>query len=374
MRIFAPQLGLNPDSSSGGEIYDVEILSGLAKRGHDVDVLLRKGQKAPNFKNMHVHYLPFSINTVAYNMLFTPWLFRIPSIKKLVQKADIFRVHSPYFIGLGAVLCKKTIKGCSKLWFHYHHIEDQLKMKAFDKILPKYSDGITIDTGTTLDDLKRLCPDVKTKKHISTIAPGTDIEIFKPMHPDIGIKKSLNIRNDEKIVLYVGHLIHRKGIDILMDSWRNVRRDFDDVHLILIGRGPFETLVRERQKNDNKIHIVPYVPTQKDLVKYYNACDVFAFPTRLEGHGMTAAEAMACEVPVVTTNAKGIRNVVVDGKTGYKVNIDDTEQFSSKLEILLSNDSLRKKMGSAGRRFIKENFTWEAAIDKLEVFMENMTA
>jgi phosphatidylinositol alpha-1,6-mannosyltransferase len=371
MRIFAPQLGLNPDSSSGGEVYDVEILTGLAKRGHHIDVILRKGQKAPNVRNLKIYYLPFNVNTIAYNTCFMPWIFQIPKIKRLIDKADIFRVHSPYFIGLGAVLFRKMVRKCPPLWFHYHHIEKEFKMKVFDKKLPKYADGITVDTDATLKDLIKLCPGINTK-HITTINVGTDIDLFRPRIPDRMIKDSLNVKEGERIVLYVGHLIHRKGIDVLMKSWKIIRKDFDDAHLVLIGKGPLEDLVRDYQRSDRKIHIVPYVSTQKDLAKYYNISDVFAFPTRLEGHGMTAAEAMSCEVPVVTTNAKGIKNVVLDGKTGYKTDIDNVEQFSDKLKILLSDASLRKKMGSAGRRFIEENFTWKSSLDKLEKFLEDM--
>lgn len=112
--------------------------------------------------------------------------------------------------------------------------------------------------------------------------------------------------------------------------------------------------------------------TQEDLIKYYNIADVFAFPTRLEGHGMTAAEAMSCGVPVVTTNAKGIRDVVVDGKTGYKVNINDVEKFSEKMKILLSDDSLRKRMGIAARKHIEKNWTWKNSIDQTEKFMKEL--
>ncbi|MCK4497082.1 MAG: glycosyltransferase family 4 protein, partial [Candidatus Aenigmarchaeota archaeon] len=271
---------------------------------------------------------------------------------------------------LGAVVFKKMARKCPPLWFHYHHIENETQMRIF-KSLPKYADGITVDTDATLVGLEKLCPDVKGR-YVKTIKIGTDTDLFKPDKADMKIRNSLGIGKNDIVVLFVGHLIHRKGIDILMESWKNVCKDFKNAHLILIGRGPLESLVKRYKETYGNIHIVPYVPTQKDLAKYYNISDVFAFPTRLEGHGMTAAEAMACGMPVVTTNAAGVRRFVLDGKTGYKVNIDDVKQFTEKLKILLSDDSLRKRMGRAARRHIEENWTWDVSIDQTEKFMEKV--
>lgn len=376
MRIFAPQLGLNPDSSSGGEVYDVKILTGLAERGHKIDVLLRKGQKAPEIKNISIHYLPFNINTAVYKICLLQLVFHIPSVKKLIKKADIFRVHSPYNMGFSALVFRKMVKKCPPLWFHYHHREGILEMNFFDKFLPAHADGITVDNYATLVDLEKKCPSIKRVPNIATINIGTDTDLFRPIKPDMKIRDSLGIKKDDKIVLFVGHLIHRKGIDVLLDSWKSVRKEFKDVHLILIGRGAMgkslEHLVKQHQQIDRNIHHIPHVSTQKDLLKYYNVSDVFAFPTRLEGHGMTAAEAMACGMPVVTTNAAGVRRFVLDGKTGYKVNIGDVKQFTEKLKILLSDDSLRKRMGRAARRHIEENWTWDVSIDQTEKFMEKV--
>ena len=157
-----------------------------------------------------------------------------------------------------------------------------------------------------------------------------------------------------------------------MDSWKSVRKDFKDTHLIMIGRGYFENLVKKQQKKDKRIHLVPYVDKKEDLAKYYNISDIFAFPTRLEGFGRTAAEAMSCGVPVVTTNAKGIRDVVIDKKTGYMVDTDNSEQFSDKLKSLLNDVSIRKKMGYAAIKRVEENFTWKSSINKTERFMQNL--
>ncbi len=276
-------------------------------------------------------------------------------------------------MGLSAVIFKETVKKCPPLWFHYHHRENTLEMNFFDRFLPACSDGITVDTYATLLDLENICPNIKGRSYVKAITNlGTDIDVFKPDKPDTSIRASLNIGKNETIVLYVGHLIHRKGIDVLMKSWEDVCKYFKNVHLILIGRGPLDNLVKKYQEKCRNIHIVPYVPTQKDLAKYYNVSDIFAFPTRLEGHGMTASEAMACGLPVVTTNAKGVRDIVLDGKTGYKVDVNDVKQFSEKLKILLSDGSLRKKMGLAGRKCIEENWTWEVSLDQTERFMEKV--
>lgn len=241
MRIFSPQLGLNPDSSSGGEVYDVKILTGLAKRGHKVDVLLMRGEETPpNMKNLNIKYTPFKISTSIpwrksiYSYVLIPFLLQ--SNKEIISSVDVFRVHMPYSIALNAYIFKFFRRGiCPPLWFHYHHIENEFQMRRF-RNLPKYADGITVDNRATLEDLKKICPDVKGK-FCKVINIGTDTDLFKPSEPDMKLKSKLGISKDDKVVLFVGHLVHRKGIDILMESWKNILREFKDVRLVLLGKG-----------------------------------------------------------------------------------------------------------------------------------------
>lgn len=357
-RIFAPMLGFDPDSSLGGEIYDVEVLTRLARRGHIIDVVLRRGQKTPRMKNINIHYLPFDMKTGAFSYFVLPWLFRTGKMKRLIGKADVFRVHSPYFLGLGAAL-----SGTRKpLWFNYHHIEDNPEMRFFDRRLPRKAHGITFVSQETEEDLKSLC---RIDDKVLALAPTSiDTETFRPARNSL--RRELGIGKDEKIILFVGALIKRKGIDILIKAWNDLRKD-EKNHLIVIGKGPLRKMIPV----ERRVHYIPYAGSKEKLREYYSVADVFVFPTRLEGFGMVVGEAMACGTPVVTTNAKGVRKIV-DEKTGFRVDINDSEVFAEKIRFLLENDKIRGEFGRNAIKRIRDCFNWERTVDRIEKFLEEL--
>ena len=162
--------------------------------------------------------------------------------------------------------------------------------------------------------------------------------------------------------LFVGALIPRKGIDVLIKSWEML----DDVHLVIIGRGPLKSIIPSHER----IRHFEFVERER-LVEFYGMADVFAFPTRLEGFGMSAGEAMACGTPVVTTNAKGVKDVV-DDETGFRVDVDDVDAFTEKIKILLGNEKLRKEMGRNAVKRVRQKFDWERTVDETERFLEEL--
>ena len=78
---------------------------------------------------------------------------------------------------------------------------------------------------------------------------------------------------------------------------------------------------------------------------------------------------MACSTPVVSTNASGIKDII-DDKTGFKVDIGDVEMFTEKIELLLTNEKLRKDMGKNSIKRIRKMFTWNETINRTEKFLE----
>ena len=74
----------------------------------------------------------------------------------------------------------------------------------------------------------------------------------------------------------------------------------------------------------------------------------------------------ACELPVVVSDAGGLPEVVVDGKTGYIVPRNNPEEAANKIEILVNDEYLRRQMGEAGRKFVLENYEWKRNADKME--------
>jgi len=114
---------------------------------------------------------------------------------------------------------------------------------------------------------------------------------------------------------------------------------------------------------------------EEEKVDLYNLADIFVLPSLLEGFGMVAAEAMACGKPVVASNASSLPEVVEDGKTGLLANPACVDDFTDQVLRLLRDESLRKRLGGAGRERVLRNFSWDVAARKtLEVYQRVFTA
>ena len=113
----------------------------------------------------------------------------------------------------------------------------------------------------------------------------------------------------------------------------------------------------KRFENPN---IIPLGKLDKhSLVKWYNSCDIFLFPTRLEGFGLCVAEAMACGKPIVTTNCSSLPELVVDNKGGFLCEKDNINDFAEKILYLSKDEDLRIKMGKFNRERTVKNFSIE---------------
>ncbi len=96
---------------------------------------------------------------------------------------------------------------------------------------------------------------------------------------------------------------------------------------------------------------------REKLPAIYNMCDIFLFPSRLEGFGYAVAEAMACGKPVVCTNGSSLPELVVDQKGGYLCKRDDITDFADSIRTLAADSHLRETMGEFNRKRILERFT-----------------
>jgi glycosyltransferase involved in cell wall biosynthesis len=113
---------------------------------------------------------------------------------------------------------------------------------------------------------------------------------------------------------------------------------------------------------------VRIVPFTAEIAAYYLAMDVFVLPTHREGFPNTVLEAQAAERPVVTTNATGAVDSIVDGVTGLLVPVADSASLAGALERLIENPALALELGRNGRRRVLREFTqqrvWEALADE----------
>jgi glycosyltransferase involved in cell wall biosynthesis len=161
--------------------------------------------------------------------------------------------------------------------------------------------------------------------------------------------KDLNTKGKGKIkLLFVGNFSQRKGADLLPKIMKQLGRNF----VLFTTTGLQDKNVAE---TDNIVSIGKL--SQCELLEYYNYCDIFLFPTRLEGLSLTTLEAMACGMPVVTTDCFSMPELVVDGKGGYLCELDNVEMFVQNIIKIVEDKELGPRLGEFNRQHIEYNFS-----------------
>ena len=158
----------------------------------------------------------------------------------------------------------------------------------------------------------------------------------------------------DKVVLYVGQIIHRKGIDILLRAFKNV-----EAELYIVG-GSITAELQQfiHEENLKIVHFVDFL-SKKELVTYFRAADIFVLPTREDIWGLVINEAMNYMLPVITTDRCLVgMKLIIDGNEGYIVPTEDIDVLYHRIKKLLNDRDAAYHMGINARKKIK-NYTIE---------------
>jgi glycosyltransferase involved in cell wall biosynthesis len=144
---------------------------------------------------------------------------------------------------------------------------------------------------------------------------------------------------------------------------------------IIVGDGPLKnhltSFLKKERLSDNFVFLGDV--SDDILPTLYNCADIFILPSIQEGQGIALLEAQATAKPVVAFNVSGISEIVLDKRTGLLVKPDSIE-LANAIFDLLSNKSLREKMGHLGREFVYKNFSWDICAQKMfQVYNEALT-
>ena len=179
---------------------------------------------------------------------------------------------------------------------------------------------------------------------------------------------------DERYILCVGRHTEKKGIDTLLRAFARIAAKHPSVNLLQVGKGELTTELQKLTKQleiDKQVRFLGAQSHEKVLHLMQQA-EIFALPSQVaksgecEGLPIVILEACACGIPVVSTYHSGIPEAVIEGETGFLVAEKDDKSLAEKLDILLSDRSLGKKMGEQGRDLINEKFDIRKQTIKLE--------
>lgn len=149
---------------------------------------------------------------------------------------------------------------------------------------------------------------------------------------------------NKRIILYLGRIIERKGLGVLIDAFKIISSKLDDVALVVAGDGDFKKICEERVKLEgvSNVFFLGAVPSDKTF-ELFSFCNVFVLPSlcfggTIEAWGLTVNEAMACKKPVVATDAVGAAyDIIKNGYNGFMVAEGDSQELASKIIDALDN-------------------------------------
>jgi glycosyltransferase involved in cell wall biosynthesis len=233
-------------------------------------------------------------------------------------------------------------------------------LRSSEKKLMKRSDALIAVSMYTKKELTEFYDIDEEKIHI--IYNGVDVQKFKPNKDRVGLRRELGLEEKQKIILFVGRLYQRKGLDTLFQSISKVVQNFKDAKFVISGEGfrqNKEKLLKlaEKLKIENSVLFVGYFPDEK-LPDLYAASDIFVLPALYENFPFAILEAQATGLPVISTKVGGIPELVTNNKNGLLVEPANSEQLTEEIMILLKNPKFAEELGKRARQLIEEKFAW----------------
>ena len=204
------------------------------------------------------------------------------------------------------------------------------------------------------------------KQKIRVIPTGIDFKKYdnkSKLQSKASISKELNLKPSTRIILFVGLLIPRKGVDKLIRIANNLRRR--DVVFLLVSDGPNRKEYENQVKKLRLEKKVLFLGWRTDMHKLYQASDIFLLPSQGEGLPGVVMEAMSYGVPCVASNIPCIPDLLENGITGFLCKRTNVNDFTAKIGKLLRNKNLRERIAKQGIRKIK-GFEWSKVLSKYE--------
>jgi alpha-maltose-1-phosphate synthase len=236
------------------------------------------------------------------------------------------------------------------------------------------ADAIIAVSKATRADICRAYPEANTDR-IHVIYNGIDLIEYRRTVKTEALT-DYGIDPTKPYVLFIGRITRQKGVTHLVDAIRYLPRE---TQVVLCAGAPdsAEIAAELRQKVEDARRQHPHIiwiekmVTKEEAIQLYSHARVFCCPSVYEPFGIVNLEAMACRVPVLASATGGIKEVVVDGETGYLVPFDQDpvtafplhpEKFArdlaARLRQLLENPEMCRRFGDAGRRRVEETFSW----------------
>ena len=390
----SPLASLGGTDAGGQNVYVGELAIQLAKNDYLVDIYTRwEDANLPRVVTYHpgvrvIHVKAGPIQYIAKEELlglmeeFKQDMLAFISSQQLYYQL----IHANFWMsGLVAMRLKTLLNIPFVITFHalghvrmrYQKEQDKFPLERLEieETIVREADRIIAECPQDFEDLLNEYQADPSK--LAIIPCGFNPREFFPENKN-SAKKRLNIPENEVLILQLGRMVPRKGIDNVIRALPLLNTPGKKVRLMIVGGEAgepndelhrLEALVSQLSLEDQVIFA-----GRKDrmvLRCFYDAADVFVTTPWYEPFGITPLEAMACGTPVIGANVGGIKHTVVDGKTGFLVPPKQPGVLADRISLLANNQRLIEHMGKQALEHVHQHFTWEKVAEKmLDLYQE----
>ncbi len=328
----------------GSGVVATELGKALAKEGHEVHFITYSQPSRLDFLNENLFY--HEVEFRSYPLFEYP-PYELALASKMVsvvknEKLDILHVHYAIPHASAAYMAKQILKTHGiyipvVTTLHGTDITLVGKDASYEPVVTfsiNQSDGVT----SVSEDLKKeTYQSFKITRDIEVIPNFIDLEKFKKQKKD-HFKKAI-CPNGEALIVHTSNFRKVKRVGDVVKVFNNIHKEIP-AKLLMIGDGPersnAETQARELGISDD----VRFLGKLEAVEEVLSVADLFLIPSEKESFGLAALEAMACEVPIISTNTGGLPELNVQGVTGFMSDIGDVEDMTQKALHILDKDNL----------------------------------
>lgn len=289
-------------------------------------------------------------------------------VHTITPKAGLIGMLSSFFCGVKIRV--HTFTG--QVW----HTKKGFKKSIliyFDKLVSKLATNIIVDGNSQRKLLlsKNIFTDYKSLVLGYGSICGVDVNKFKE-NPDLRISYRFKFQISDKHVVFsfLGRLCLDKGVLDLVQAFNKLNINYDHAKLLLIGVDEENIIEIIKEKYSTKdIIFVNHVDNPEELLQ---VSDIFCLPSYREGFGTSVIEASSLSLPVLVSDTYGLNDAVINNVTGLKHVVGDISDLYNKMEILLLDKNLRRKLGLNGRDFVSANLSSQAISGEWYKFYKNL--
>ena len=271
------------------------------------------------------------------------------------KKIDLIHFHSPLFTFLHGFLKKNNFP--TILTVHYllnikSNDVSAAMYKSFIKSISRYL-GKNVEKIICVNEdyipvFKKWGIDSEKLVYIPN---GVDTNKFSPGKSKINKKLK-----DSKLIIYFGRLHYQKNVELLIHAFKLIKKQHNSVKLIIIGTGNHYDKLKKLTQDDSDIIMTGFISDEK-LVDFLRAADIVVFPSRGENASLTIMEAMACSLPVVSSEVGNAGKILKDGR-GILLKEYTKQEIADICLNIINNEELAKKIGKKARDYVVKNHCW----------------